>query len=267
MSEPLPPELEHFVHAEASAPVTTRDAQRAVRAKLGATLGIATVAAGTAVTGIATGTAATGTAATGTATAGVASAAAGTVAVKSALAIKLAAVVLTVGAGTVATTVVVTRDREAPRPVVMSERAKPNAAVATPRSAIRVEPIEDPVVPPVIVEEPQLEPPRPRTPAKRVEPPAPAAEPARPSQSQLLADASRSLSQGNAARALELIEDDTRANATGPLAEEREALRISTLVALDRIADAQAAARNLLATYPSSIHRRLAEQVLAKETP
>jgi hypothetical protein len=239
--------------------VTTRAAQLAVRAKLGATLGIATVTAGTtAATAATTGTAATA----GTTTA---TAAAGTVATaKSALAIKLAAVALTVGAGTAVTTVAVTRDREAARPAV-SERAKPNPPAATSRSAIRVEPIEVPAPEPVI-EEPPREPP-PRTPIKRVEPPASVAVTSPASQSQLLADASRSLSQGNAARALELIEDDTRAHATGPLAEEREALRISTLVALERIADAQAAARELLATYPSSIHRRLAEQVLAKETP
>jgi hypothetical protein len=268
MIDQLPPELERFVDAEVSAPAADDAAKRAIRAKLGATLGIATVAAAATV---AVGSSTAATAATGTAggaATGLAGATAGaTAAVKGALAVKLIAVALGVGTGTVAT-IAVTRDREPQRPAVV-ERAKraPAAPAPAPSPSLRVEPIED--VPPIVPEisEPTIaEPPR-RATTKRTEP-APVAAPApSPTQSQLLADASRSLSQGNSARALELIDQDTRAHADGPLAEEREALRISALVALDRITDAQAAARRLLTSYPNSIHRRLAEQVLAEETP
>ncbi len=96
---------------------------------------------------------------------------------------------------------------------------------------------------------------------------APVAAPAPRSQAQYLADASRALSLGDAAHALELIDEDTRVHPSGALVEERDALRINALSTLGRDAEAREAARRLLATHPNSIHRRLAERVLAKETP
>ncbi|HEY5944447.1 MAG TPA: hypothetical protein VIV40_03105 [Kofleriaceae bacterium] len=296
MIEPLPPELQHFVAAETAAPVTSDAAQAHVRAKLATTLGIATTvagtaaatsasAAGTASAGTGSGAAAATTSVAGTAVAGTATAGA---AVKGALAIKLLAVVLGVGAGAVVTTVAVTRDRE-PAPAIV-ERAQPSGAKpAQPATGIgvsrlRVEPIEDVPAKEAAAVEPAPIPEAPRRKHERPAPPAAAAEsattvepapaaveppvvpPAR-SQSQLLADASRALSLGDAAHALELIDEDTRVHEGGALVEEREALRISALAATGRTQEAREAARHLLATYPHSIHRRLAERVLGKEIP
>lgn len=101
--------------------------------------------------------------------------------------------------------------------------------------------------------------------AQPVEAP-PAAAPPR-SQAQFLADASRALSLGDASHALQLIDEDTRIHPGGALVEERDALRINALTTLGRDAEARVAARRLLAAYPNSIHRRLAERVLAKEKP
>jgi hypothetical protein len=265
MSDRLPEELQHLVGAERDAPVTSAAAQAAVRAKLGRTLGITGVAA-VSVAGAKAATAAT-------ANVTVASAAAGGVVVKSALAIKLIAVVVSVGA--VATTVAVTRDREPTAPAPIVERAPRATATHEPaiqrNPTIRVEPIEEATPPPRVVEPPPTEAaPRATTdpPPRRTKPePPPIEAPPPRSQSQLLADASRSLSVGDAAHALELIDEDSRAHGAGPLVEERDALRISALSALGRTAEAQEAARRLLATYPHSIHRPLAERVLAKETP
>jgi hypothetical protein len=267
MSEPLPPELSRFVVGERNAPVTGPAAQAAVRAKLAATLGIATVAGGAA-------TASAASSAGTTAGAGTAAVAAGG-AVKSALALKLIAVALTIGASAAVTTVVVTRQRAQPAPVRREKSVVGTREAAQPRaSAIRVEPIEPAPAPDAPAPTPVAEPPRkhmkhvvpsPVAPTPPVE--AAPAEPATRSQSQLLADATRSLSLGDAARALELIDEDTRMHAAGPLVEEREALRISALSALGRTAEAKDVARQLIATYPHSIHRRLAERVLAEETP
>jgi hypothetical protein len=279
MSEPLPPELALLVAAETHAPVTTRAAQAGVRARLGATLGIAAVATTTATTS--TAAAATTTAAT-TTTVATATTATAVATVKTAVVLKLVGVALAVG--TVATTVAVTYERSEPAPVTRSEpapvvrreRVAPSPAPREP--ALVVEPIvEEPVD---IAPAPPVPPPPPppsstTRPRAKPAPPAPAesaqdsapAQPPPPSQSQLLADASRSLSLGDAARALELIDEDARVRSDGPLVEERDALRVSALSALGRTAEAQEAARRLLATYPHSIHRRLAERVLAKETP
>ncbi|HEY5926477.1 MAG TPA: hypothetical protein VIV11_32545 [Kofleriaceae bacterium] len=281
MIEPIPYALRDLVAEETTAPVTTARAQAAVRAKLGATLGIAAIAATGAATAstaaastavastavastttvaastVATSTVATSTVATTTVAAGT------TAAVKTALSIKLVGVVLGVGAaGAVATTVAVTRDDSKPARPAIVERApveRPSPPPPPRHSQVRVEPIEDVAPAPVVVDEPP-----PREPARRpTAKPAPV-EPAAPvrSQSQLLADASRALSQGDAARALALIEEDTKHHGIGPLSEEREALRISVLSALGRSDDARQAARRLLATYPNTIHRRLAERAL-----
>jgi hypothetical protein len=254
MIEPPPSSLEQLIASETRAPVTSHAAQAAVRAKLDKTLGIAAATTTT----IATAKVASANAAT--------AATAGGVAVKTAVALKVVGVVLAVG--TVATTVVVTREpaHRAPAPIV--ERTPRPAPV--PQPSLRVEPIDDAptedVTPEPIVAPPASEPPRKRAklaaspPLQRVEAPA-------RSQSQLLADASRALSLGDAAHALELLDEDTQLHREGPLGEERDALRISALAALGRTSEARDVARRLLATYPNSIHRRLAERVLAKETP
>jgi hypothetical protein len=267
MIEPLPEELQHLVAAETSAPVISDQARAAVRAKLGATLGI-----GGAAVAVSTAQVASAKAATAVTTKASVAAATGGVAVKSAIAIKLIVVVVSVGA--VATTVAVTRDREPTAPVVERAPRTTTANAPAKQPALRVEPIVEPIVEPV--EQPAIPPPQPTPPPRRIKqqatepPPAeapPTEAPAPPSQSQLLADASRSLSLGDAAHALELLDEDSKLHSGGPLVEERDALRISALSSLGRTTEARAAARHLLATYPHSIHRPLAERVLAKETP
>ena len=270
MIEPLPPALRELVASETGAPVTTAAAQRAVRAKLGITLGIANAAAATAITTSASSATAATTAA-GTAAGGTTIAVA---AVKSALAIKLITAVVLIGTGAAITTVAVTRDRE-PAHHASATRAEPARPTPAPPPAaeIPVEPIAG-VAPAADEPSPVAEPARKRikqvAPAARVEPPverAPAEPGSARSQSQLLADASRSLAVGEAARALELIDEDARAHPSGPLVEEREALRISVLAALGKADEARAAARRLLEQFPHTIHKRLAERTLAQETP
>jgi hypothetical protein len=194
--------------------------------------------------------------------------------------------VLAVGTvGTVAT-VAVTREPGPRKPAPIVERAprqepapppsqrveaiaEPPPPIVEPTAEPIVEPTAEPVVAPLappIVERRQRTkhagPTPPPPPARSTEAPPPSR-----TQAQLLADASRSLSLGDAAHALELIDEDARIRSDGALVEEREALRISALLALGRAADARDVARRLLAAYPHSIHRRLAERVLAKETP
>jgi hypothetical protein len=256
MIESPPDALRQLIAAERAAPVTNAAAQAAVRAKVGATLGIGKVAAAGAVT-------------------------------KAALTLKVLTVVIAVGA--VTTAVVATRDH-----AQASATATAPARAAAPRpslvpAGVTATPIE---VTPIAEEPPRDKAPPssdapaadltvlgvPRHPTRRartehVAPRSSAtAQPVSPppaprSQADLLADASRALSGDDATHALALIDEDARAHPDGPLGEEREALRISTLSALGRRAEAADAAARLLAKYPRTIHRLLAEGALTKDRP
>lgn len=257
MIDPLPEELRALVTAEQAAPVASEAMRVAVGAKLGATLGIAPVAAAASA--------------------------------KLALTIKVLGVVLAVtAAGT--TAAVVSRS-----PPVTSERAPARglrvAVSSTPMPPMPVivavagpEPAE-----PVTIDADEPQPARPRPARARparaskpviVAPPAQSSEqvvaepepqpvpaPRPRTQSQLLADASRALSSGNAERALALVDEDFAAHRDGALAEEREALRVTALIALGRRAAARAAARRLVAAFPHTMHRALVDQALAPGDP
>lgn len=260
MIDKLPDELRDIIAAETIAPVATEAAQLAVRAKLGASLGIAPVAAAAAPAAVAAPAAAVAT-------------------VKTALSIKLLSIVVGVAVvGGSAAVVVSSRD---PKPV----RSVPVASTPSPTVDLRPT-APEPAVEPAVVEAPASEPPvvepaapipavaasRPPVSPKRpavieVPPPVepPPAAPVIRTQSQLLADASRALSTGDPERTLALVDEDLRAHGNGPLAEDREALRVSALLALGRSADARAAALRLLAAYPQTIHRALVDRALTEK--
>ena len=240
MIEPLPEALRALITAEGTAPVVSEVAQVAVRAKLGATLGIKAAA---------TATATTTTTAAATTTAGAA--------VKIGTILKI--LVVTVGVGTATTAVVATRgsrtaQRATTAPVIDIAAAPARDADTQPDPVREVATDAAPVV------EASAAPAATRAPAPR------AVAVPEPSQAKLLADATRAFSVGDAALALQLLDADERHHAQGPLGEERDALRVSVLVALGRSADARARSRELLARYPNTIHRALLERVL-KETP
>ncbi|HEY4054964.1 MAG TPA: hypothetical protein VGM39_00100 [Kofleriaceae bacterium] len=241
----LPPNLADLFAAERSAPSPGDDAQRAVRARLGVTLGIATAA----------------TASSGSATAATA---------------KLTTLkIVTVVVGLIGIGAIVryaTSSSVSPPRAALVERAEP-IVVEEQRVDLRVEP-------PTVETTPRSEAPQPAvapvTVHKRSQrvvavpaaatppapPPAPSTTPAAPTQVALLHDATTAL-PSDPARTLELVDEDARAHATGPLAEEREALRIHALVALGRTSDARTAAQQLLTRFPTTVHRALAERTLS----
>ena len=257
MIEPPPDALRQLIEAERAAPVANVTAQAAVRAKLGATLGIGKVAAAGAAT-------------------------------KVALTLKVLTIVIAVGSVTSAVLAIrgdhaqTTAKAAAPaRAVGPRPSAVPASVTATPIEIAPVldEPVLDRAPPSSDEPAPDLavaavsRRPRRRVRAEHVAPATPATAEASPplpaprSQNDLLADASRALSVGDGALALALIDEDARAHRDGPLGEEREALRVSALSALGRRTEAADAAARLLAKYPRTIHRALAERALTKDQP
>jgi hypothetical protein len=103
-----------------------------------------------------------------------------------------------------------------------------------------------------------------------VSPPPDASAPVEPpsrepeSQSAMLSRAWTLIDHGNAEEALALADADAVAHRDGALSEERDAVRVRALLALDRRAEARTAARAFQATYPSSIHSALIESALNK---
>ena len=87
--------------------------------------------------------------------------------------------------------------------------------------------------------------------------------PAIPSQVELVRAAWAALSAGDAVRALALADEDAQARRAGPLAEEREAVRVIALARLRRTADAQRLATRFLTLYPTSVHRALIQRAVA----
>lgn len=85
------------------------------------------------------------------------------------------------------------------------------------------------------------------------------------SQVELVRAAWAALSAGDATRALAFADEDARARRDGPLAEEREAVRVVSLAKLHRNADAQGAATRFIALYPTSVHRALIERALSDQ--
>lgn len=71
-------------------------------------------------------------------------------------------------------------------------------------------------------------------------------------EAQLLGDAQRALANGDASRALRVIEEHARAFPHGALGEERQAARVMALCALGRTAEAQREAHAFLTRTPNS---------------
>ena len=70
----------------------------------------------------------------------------------------------------------------------------------------------------------------------------------------LIGEAHSALRNGDAARALILLDEHSRRYPVGALGEERDAARIATLCALGRSIEARAAADRFLAAFPASPH-------------
>lgn len=159
------------------------------------------------------------------------------------LGIKLLAILGIVGVGTA----VVLDARDAPRAHVPTVALVGSTASEPPRIDI-----ERDVAPPSM----------PAIPGARRAPALPRGR----SQVELLAEATRALTDGDATRVLALVDEDLRAHRNAPLAEEREALRLSALLALQRTTEARAAAQRFVARYPRTSHHRLVERALAEES-
>ncbi len=92
--------------------------------------------------------------------------------------------------------------------------------------------------------------------ARALPAPAPAAPIERPdpltAEVRLLATARRAVDAGDAARALDVLDDHDRQFAYGALAPEAAALRVDALCAAGRTGDAEDAARRFVARFPAS---------------
>ncbi|MDB4953516.1 MAG: hypothetical protein JWO36_1085 [Myxococcales bacterium] len=89
-----------------------------------------------------------------------------------------------------------------------------------------------------------------------------------PSQAELLREAWAAVSRGEAARALDLADQDEHSHPSGALDEERAALRIVALAKLERRDEARTAASLFLTDHPDSVHRALIERTIAsKQSP
>ena len=125
----------------------------------------------------------------------------------------------------------------APPPAADTPQQIPEAAVVTPEHDAHVD----------------AEPPR-----RRETPKQPA-----PSQAELLAKAWRALAN-DPTETLRLLDLDQRLHARGALVEERDALRVQTLTALDRREEAGELAARFIERYPRSVHRKAVERALVE---
>jgi hypothetical protein len=239
MNDAMPPELRRLIDSEGLAPVATEAARLAVRAKLGTTLGI-TKAAGVGFGGLKLITLLLGV-----------------------IGVSVAVYVVTRSEGAGAE-----RMARVEHDVVQPPPAPTRAARAPDRVAASADPIASaPRAKSIRRELPP--PPRPPSSTARVaatEVPATGrmlAEPAAPSQASLLARATRAVYDGDAARGLALVDEDSRAHPDGPLAEERDALRLSCLLALDRRDEARTVARQFARRFPRTIHQQLIARALS----
>jgi hypothetical protein len=234
--EPLPDELKRLFDAERAAPAAHEAARTGIRAKLAVTVGKATL--GHAALG-------TGLGVTG----------------KTIVAIAVAVGVA--GGGTIA---LVKRHREPAKPratpllVAPAVASAPAESIAPPPSkpAPTAESAPTPPAAPAIARAPIPPTPRPMQPLAPIPTPPPA-------ELALLREAWAALSAQDFARALELVQQDERTDPSGPLAEERDALRVLALAKLHRLDDARAAASAFETRYPTSVHRALVERAVRGE--
>lgn len=88
-----------------------------------------------------------------------------------------------------------------------------------------------------------------------------------PSQADLLARAWQALAKHDTTTTLQLLADDRRFHADGPLSEEREAMQVRALVAAGRATDARAQAKRFFERWPTSMHRHAIEQLIDEAAP
>ncbi|MEM7160571.1 MAG: hypothetical protein AAF799_47480 [Myxococcota bacterium] len=155
-------------------------------------------------------------------------------------------------------------ERTAPR------RTSASSAAETPRPTPEPTPAVTPPAP-ARVSTARTNPSTPPRPATEPKATASASELAAPPNSlaeemRLMTAARRALSQGQPARALELLEQHERTHARGQMAEDRAALRSQALCEAGRGAEARAAATSFLAAHPRSAHGNRVRATLDRAT-
>lgn len=245
----LPPNVRAAIDAERAAAAGTPELRRAIRARIGATVGIAIVAEQAVAQAAATSAKVAGIATTGKVVASV---------VVAALAVG-GVVVTRVVTSSSSVSSTGTSERPPRAPVIAIDAGQPLDAHAD--AAIPVETNLD--------AEPEARPSRARAKSQAAAPTPPPTTPPAVTEPAILAEVSVALARGDAEHALVLVDRHARTFPAGVLAEEREALRIRALLALARTTDARRHATEFVARYPRSIHRSIAERALvpAKEPP
>lgn len=160
------------------------------------------------------------------------------------------AIVIGIGAGTVA--------------VTKRAESTPNVP-PPPAAALEHREVPAPEPPPVVQYEtvPAAEPSRPARVVPR--PSAPAATSGAPSQAQLLTRARTALDAGDATTALALVREDQTAHPDGALGEERAAIEILALAKLGNARAARDALAAFAARYPASVYRDRLDAVVADQ--
>jgi hypothetical protein len=234
------PHLRELIDAERA---EAADVDRAgIRARIGATLGLAPIA-------MSTKTAAAGASTSTTVAAAGASG-------------KILGIVVAVGIAGGGVTALVRNSSSSPAKPVP---ARLDRAPRAPENRSRTTPITEAVMAPAppVSSQPQMPPSAKPAPHRvSVDPPRDVA----PSETSLLGDASRALANRDPHRVLALVAEHARLYRDGALAEERDALEIEALLALGRREEAAEAASKFSMRYPHSIHQPLIERAqTAKE--
>ncbi|HEY4057595.1 MAG TPA: hypothetical protein VGM39_13345 [Kofleriaceae bacterium] len=170
------------------------------------------------------------------------------------LSIKLLALIIGVGAVTGTAFFVVTRTPDVSAPSIV-------VASAEPLDAQDVHAEQHVAESPVIAtrtEMPRVVVPKPRPVAVTA---------AADDEPDLIFAATRALRRGDADLALATLDEHAKRFPHGELTEERDAIRIETLLALHRDAEAELAAEVFASAHPHSVHQPLIERALKENTP
>jgi hypothetical protein len=266
MTDELPPELQRIVAAERSRPGAPGDAKDIARARLATLLGPAAGLGSTSQPGgppVAHG-------ARGTGTAGAASSAAGAVSTGAVGLAKLAGAFVLGGTMT-AGALTVARAPNPPRPVAQLAQV---AQVASGDSSAAAPPVllpdpawtAIPAAPSLTASAISATPSAPSTPSATSHPSSVTtsdhADHDLASERILLERARSALARGDGSQALAALDQHARSYKTGQLAEEREALSIQALLAVDRQDEATGRAARFRAAYPHSVFLPMIDEML-----